>query len=70
MAYTITLIPDDLGGFLAVCPQLPEIMIFADTEDEARAEARRRIAEALEERRLIGKPASARGGSGADPGCG
>ena len=66
MAYTITLIPDDVGGFLAVCPQLPEIMIFGDTEDEVRAKARRRIEEALAERRLIGKLAPALGGSGAD----
>ena len=66
MAYTISLIPDDLGGFLAVCPQLPEIMIFADTEDEAWAEACRRIEEALEERRLIGKLVPTRGGSRVD----
>ncbi len=39
LEYRIELTPDDNGTFLVTCPQLPIVVTFGDTEDDARHHA-------------------------------
>ena len=47
MFYPIELTPDDNDTFLVTCPDLPEVTSFGDTEEEALANGRNAVLEAI-----------------------
>lgn len=47
LSYRIELTPDDNGTLLVTCPQLPIVVTFGETEDDAKAHAVEAIETAL-----------------------